>query len=67
MTFFYRSIMPIATFDLIPAEYTTEHMYNFDYDNHDAYNNGLEEVGYDTCNALLNLGSVYLFMLVKIV
>jgi hypothetical protein len=55
-------LMPFVTFDFIPTEYSTELLFNFDYDNQEAYNDQLMDIAYDNCNFILNSGSMMLYM-----
>ena len=36
--FFFNTIMPIATFDFLPTDITTEKLFEFDYDHHKPFN-----------------------------
>ena len=57
--------MPFVTFDLMPTEYTTEMAFQFS-DDYQAYHGPLEEIGYDSCNFLLNSGSMILFLMILV-
>jgi len=61
--------MPIATFDLIPSDITTEKVFKFDYDSQEEqgpYNTAMAELKYDTNNAVLNFGSLFIFLSLKV-
>ena len=57
--------MPFVTFDIIPPEYSTMHIFDFD-ENDEPYNGALAELKYDTCNFVLNSGSLFIFFLVLV-
>ena len=54
--------MPFVAFEYIPPDYTTEHIFTFDGERAEVYNDQLGELKYDTCNFLLNIGTL-LFLL----
>ena len=60
--FFYGILLPLSSMDIIPPEISTELIFNISSDQDFAYNDILEEMGYDTHNSLLNLGSLFLYM-----
>jgi len=59
---FFDALMPFVTFEYIPPDYSTEYMFTFDYEKAETYNDQLGELKYDSCNFLLNLGTL-LFLL----
>ena len=59
---FFDALMPFVTFEYIPPDYTTVHMFTFDDERQDVYNDQLGELKYDSCNFLLNMGTL-LFLL----
>ena len=66
MKYFYRTLIPFVTFDFVPTKYSTELIFSFDYDNQEPFSSHLEDISYDSCNYILNSGSMmlYLFYLV---
>ena len=59
---FFDTFMPFVTFDYIPSDYSTTFIFNFDDDRAETYSDQLGMLKYDTCNFLLNIGSL-LFIL----
>ena len=55
-------MLPIANLDVIPAEISTDLIFNFSDDKDEAYNDRLEEMGYDNHNAIKNIGSMIYFI-----
>ena len=55
----------MVTFDVIDTQYTTELLLNFDYDSHSVYNDGMANLKYETKNAVLNLGGLFVFILIR--
>ena len=49
--------MPIASFDIIPQEYSSDLLFKFSDDN--AENEKLEALGFETHNMILNLGTMF--------
>jgi hypothetical protein len=54
--------MPFVTFDFIPTEWSTELLFDFDYENQEAYSDQLSDLAYDNCNYMLNAGSMMLYL-----
>ena len=63
----FQILIPIIQFDLLDSEYTTEKVLEFDTESQLALQPTLRdsiiEMGYETHNSLLNLGSSFLFIL----
>ena len=61
---FYQTLLPIATFDIVPSEYSTDIMFTFseslelDEDNYSEF----VLLDYESHNSIPNLGSVFLFI-----
>ena len=59
VTLYFKVLMPFVTFDYLPPEYSTEHIFEF-YEDAEPYNSSLDAIGYDTTNSIKNLGSVFI-------
>ena len=59
--FFYSILLPLSSLDLIPTEYSTELVFSITTDLDEPYSSALEDLGYETHSALLNLGSLFLY------
>ena len=57
--FFFEKLIPFVTFDFLPPEYSTMLIFAFD-ENGKPYNGPLGEIGYETCNFILNGGSLFI-------
>jgi hypothetical protein len=55
-------LMPFVTFDFIPSSVSTELVFDFDEEGQEPYNDQLEDLAYDSCNFILNSGSMLLYM-----
>lgn len=62
----YSVILPLSSMDIIPTEYSTELIFDLSNDLDYPYNHALEQLGYETHNSLMNLGSIFFFFLVNI-
>ena len=60
--FMYSILLSVASLDLIPSEYTTQLVFNFSVDLDKPFSNILEELGYETHNSILNLGSIFVYL-----
>lgn len=64
---FFSIIVPIATFDVLDADWTTQLVLEFDEEGQEQFEGEISgqmaDLGYETHNALLNLGSLALFTL----
>ena len=62
---FFSKLIPIVTFDILDSSWTTEIIFEFDEMLHDKLEpeifDQMETLGYETHNALLNLGSMSIF------
>ena len=65
--FMYSILLSVASLDLIPSEYTTQLVFDFSVDLDKPYSNILEELGYETHNSILNLGSIFIYFVVFVV
>ena len=67
----FKILIPIVTFDLLDSESTTEKILEFDSERQSALKPTLRdsiiEMGYETHNSLMNLGSVFLFIVIYFV
>ena len=59
--FLYSILIPVASMDLIPSQYSTELFFDISQDLDSPYSDILEELGYETHNSLLNLGSIFVY------
>lgn len=61
----FSIIIPIAMFDILDAEWTTELIFDFDEDKQDELQDQMLDqtidIGYETHNSMLNLGSLAIF------
>ena len=68
---FFSRLIPVATFDILDSGWTTELVFEFDEEMHDTLEpeifDQLESLGYETHNALLNLGSLSIYSFVYLV
>jgi len=55
---FFDALMPFVTFDYIPPDYSTVYIFSFDDERAGVYNDQVGELKYDTCNFLLNIGTL---------
>lgn len=63
----YSVIIPISSMDIVPIEYTTELIFDISNDLDYPYNNKLEQMGYETHNSLMNLGSLFFYLLANLI
>mmetsp|Transcript_41718 Transcript_41718/g.63739 ORF Transcript_41718/g.63739 Transcript_41718/m.63739 type:complete len:98 (-) Transcript_41718:1413-1706(-) len=65
---FYETLLPIATFDFLPSEYSTDLLFTFSEDQELDEDTYLEYVtlDYESHNSIPNLGSVFYFMVYAI-
>ena len=65
---FFSIILPIVTFDIIDPEWSTELLFDFDEPGQERLNihilDQMQDLGYDSHNSMLNLGSLALFSFV---
>ena len=72
ITSFLQDLMPFVMFDIIPPEYSTEVMFNYD-DLADLRVylpqtlDQVEDLGYDSSNSMLLMGSVSVFLFIYVV
>lgn len=63
---FFSIILPFVMFDFLETEYTTEVVFTFDYDGQERLNykilDQMKDLGYRTHNSMLNLGSLFIFV-----
>lgn len=68
---FFGVIIPIVTFDVLDPEYTTMLVLDFDEDRQEELNikilDQMEDLGYDSHNSILNLGSLAIFTVIYFV
>ena len=65
--FFYSILLPLANLDLIPPEISTELMFDISSDLDFPYSDVLEEMGYETHNLILNMGSLFIYLQVFVI
>jgi hypothetical protein len=64
---FLKVLLPITQFDFLDPEWTTKYIYEFDEDEHEKRKEDsllfdqLDDLGYESFNWILNMGSIYLF------
>lgn len=65
---FFGVVIPIVTFDILDPEYTTMLVLDFDEDRQEELNikilDQMEDLGYDSHNSILNLGSLAIFTVI---
>jgi hypothetical protein len=59
--FFFKLLMPFVTFDFIPPENSTKHIFEFDEDVQ-SFSSALEGIDYETSNLILNTGSLFIML-----
>lgn len=59
---FYSILLPLANADIIPPEISTMHVFEISDDLDNPYNDILEEMGYETHNVILNMGSLFIYL-----
>ena len=57
---FYSKLQPFVTFDFLPAEYSTNFVFDFDEMKHMPYSKELEDLDVGNSNYLICLGSIFL-------
>jgi len=60
---FYSILLPLANLDLIPPQYSTELIFDISSDEDHPYSPVLEEMGFETHNVILNMGSLYVYFM----
>ena len=63
----YGILLPISTMDLIPPEYSTEIIFSLSLDKEFPYSSRVEELGFETHNTLLNLGSLFYYVMIILI
>jgi len=58
---FYSILIPLVNLDILPTEYITDKIFNFNIEEEKPYNDPLEELGFETHIIVLNLGSIFVF------
>ena len=53
--------------DIIPPEVSTELIFDLSLDKEFAYSDRVEAMGFDTHNTLLNLGSLFYFIMANLI
>jgi hypothetical protein len=61
VSMFFSIIIPVVMFDIIAPEYSTELVLDFEEDDQVEFNQ-MADLGYETHNSILNLGSIALFL-----
>ena len=63
--FFYGIYIPLSSLDIFPTDYTNEAIFDFSAEEFDSpESETLEEMGYETHNSILNLGSVFYYFFI---
>jgi len=61
----FNKLIPTVTFDVLESEYTTEVLLDFEYEKHREVEieifDQIRDLGYETHNAIFNLGSLFVF------
>lgn len=60
--FLYSILLPLASMDILPTEYSTELIFTLSTEQDKPYSDSLEELGYESHSALLNLGSLFFYL-----
>jgi hypothetical protein len=60
MTYVFAIVIDIATFDIVPEDYTIPVL--MDFTNTDAYNSNLMGLGFESSNFMVNMGSFVTFV-----
>ena len=67
VSFFFQLILPFVMFDIISSQYSTEIVFQFDYEKQQELEQIIpdqtRELGYGSHNSLLNLGSLFIFLI----
>lgn len=58
----YSILLPIASLDLVPPEYSIELIFSLSTESDQPFSSALEDLGYETHLALLNLGTIFLYL-----
>ena len=64
-SFLMQLLVPVVTFDVLDTQYTSELILDFDYENQVSFNEGLANLKYESNNAVLNIGGLFLFMIIR--
>ena len=71
VSMFFEKVIPVIKFDALDPDWTTKVFMDFDMDGHEQLNHyvldQMENLGYETHNSLLILGSLWIFMAVYFV
>ena len=59
IAFFFALILPLSSLDVIPPEYSTDLIFPLSIDIDRPYSSMLLQMGYETHNSLLNLGTIF--------
>jgi hypothetical protein len=64
--YFFKVLLAFIMFDLLDSSYTTEVVLDFNYDEQERKSiliaDQTKVLGYETCNSILSLGSLFLFL-----
>lgn len=60
--FFYSVLFPLANLELIPPEYSSLLIFEVSADLDFPFSDSLEEMGFETHNLILNMGSLFVFL-----
>ena len=63
----YQILLPLSSLDIIPQELSSDLIFSFSDDQDYAFNQRLEELGFDSHNMILNLGSMFYYINVSII
>ena len=64
---FYSILLPLANLEIIPPEISTYLIFDISSNEDLPFSPVLEEMGYETHNILLNMGSLYLYFFLMII
>jgi len=62
--FFYSVLLPLANLELIPPEYSSLLIFEISADLDFPFSDSLEEMGFETHNMILNMGSLFVILFV---
>ena len=63
LKFFYGIYIPISSLDFLPSDDINVEVFDFSIDEDEAENALLEEMGYETHNFIMNVGSCFYYMI----
>ena len=61
---FYKMYRPLSALDVLPTDYIFGGTFSFSNDLDKPYSGIFEEMGYETHNTILNIGTMYIWIIV---